>query len=107
MKKKYVLEFGKRGRSHTDNIVFSTELDARQVAANFVRCVGGIYDRGANSHDWYMTKGIYRKSWQGPEHFVAISLLDGVMRGPAATKLWRIDATVQGFKEESYDQITD
>lgn len=107
MKKKYVLEFGRRGRYHTDNIVFSTELAARQVAANFVRCVGGIYDRGANSHDWYMTKGIYRKSWQGPEHFVAISLLDGVMRGPAATKLWRLDATVQGFKEESYDQITD
>lgn len=106
MKKKYVLEFGKRGRAHTDNIVFSTELAARQVAANFVRCVGGIYDRGANSHDWYMTKGIYRKSWQGPEHFVAISLLDGVMRGPAATKLWRLDATVQGFKEESYGQIT-
>ena len=107
MKKKYVVEFGNRGGSYSENIVLSTELAARQVAANFVRSVGGIHDKGASTYDWFMLKGIYRKSWQGPEHFVAISLLDGVMRGPAATKLWRLDATVQRFKEESYDQITD
>lgn len=103
MKKKYVVEFGARGGAHTDNIVLSTELSARKVVANFVRCVGKRNGKGFSEYDWHMLNSIYRKSWQNETHFAAISLLDGVMRGAASARLWQLDGTTQGFKEESYD----
>jgi hypothetical protein len=110
VKKKYCVEFGKRGGYHTDAIVMNTERQARLIAANFVRCSidygakGGYGVEGANDYDWYMTTGVYRKSWQSATHFVAVTLLgdvfDDMMRGPASQHLWKLNDTVQGFKEE-------
>ena len=106
MRKKYVVEFGKRGGGYTESLVLSTEKAAREVVSTFVRAINGYNGKGSHSADWSMTLGIYRKSWQGAEYFAALSVTDGVMRGPASSKLWKKDDTQQGFKEESYGQIT-
>ena len=104
MKKKYCVEFGKRGGYHTDNFVVTTEKQARKLAANLVRIFAEGTWKGTN--DWNMTTGVYRKSWQSATHFVAVTVLgdvfDDMMRGPASQHLWKLNDTVQGFKEEKH-----
>lgn len=98
MRKRYVVEFGRRGGAHTDNIVVTSEIAARKIAANFVRAVDSLAEKGSAQHDWFMLKGVFRKSWQGVSYFAAISLLDGVDRGSAAEKLWKVGPLPQGFQ---------
>lgn len=103
MRKKYVVEFGRRGGCHTDNMVVTSEMTARRVVANFVRAVDPLAHNGCAQSDWFMLKGVFRKSWQNVSYFAAISLLDGVDRGSAAEKLWKVGPLPQGFKVEQYD----
>lgn len=104
MKKKYCVEFGKRGGYHTDSIVLITEKQARKLAASFVSSVDGWVIKGSSQADWCMTEGVFRKSWQGRTHFVAVTVLcdvfDDMVRGPASQRLWKLNSEVQGFKEE-------
>ena len=73
-----------------------------KAASGFVYTSGGAYEIGSVASDWNMLKGIYRKTWQSKTHFVAVSKLDGVMRGPASTNLWKLDSKVEGFLEYHY-----
>ena len=99
---KFVLEFGIRGGFHNQGVVIPTGKLASLLASGFVYTSGGAYEIGSVASDWNMLKGIYRKTWQSKTHFVAVSKLDGVMRGPASTNLWKLDSKVEGFLEYHY-----
>ena len=43
----------------------------------------------AAPNEWRMPSGCWRESWQSPTHYVCVSKLDGVARGPASATLWR------------------
>jgi hypothetical protein len=93
---KYVLEFGVRGGAHADNVVIPTRKLAEKLAANMVfilsnsdgqaRIQGDMF---SSTKTWKLTPSTPRVSWQSSTHFVSLSILDGVARGPAAAKLWK------------------
>ena len=87
---KYVLEFGNRGGAHTENVILPTRQLAEQLARNLVMVFkNDSQAAGAGARDWLFDKHARRITWESPTHFVAVSKLDGVPRGPASTKLWR------------------
>lgn len=104
---RYALEFGIRGAYHKENLAIPTHKLASSLASALVCASGGVYEKGSCSADWNMPEGVYRKAWQSKTHFVAISKLDGVMRGPASGELWKFNETVKGFKEYCYDKNFD
>lgn len=95
---KYCLEFGVRGGAHTENQVFSTWKSAAHMAAS----LAAIFQNdpcaiGATVQQWYLHPSESRATWQTETHFIALSKLDGVMRGPASAGLWRKD-TGEGLR---------
>jgi hypothetical protein len=87
---KYILEFGVRGGAHTENLTFPT----RQLAEDTARKLVMVFENdphanGTGQRDWLFDKHTVRMTWQSPTHFVAVSKLDGVSRGPASAGLWR------------------
>ena len=84
---KVVLEFGIRGGYHIDNLVFPTaKLAARTAAA-----IANSFEARETQFEgnYLVSRRKPRVSWSSSTHFVAVSILDGVMRGPAAASLWR------------------
>jgi len=81
---KYVIEFGKHGGAYTDNIVVPTRLLAERLASSLVQ----VFQNNVHA-SMVMGPGATRNTWSNDTHFVALSLLDGVDRGPASATLWR------------------
>lgn len=87
---KYVLEFGVRGGTHHENVILPTRKLAEEMARRLVAVFANdAYATGSGPRDWLFAKGCYRMTWKSPTHFVAVSKLDGVPRGPASAGLWR------------------
>lgn len=87
---KYVLEFGRVGGAHVDNIVVPT----RKLALQLARAIAGSYANDATlagGRAWTFDKHTVRKTWTDHNFFVAVSKLDGEPRGPASARLWRGD----------------
>ena len=87
---KYCLEFGVRGGAHTENLILPT----RDLAENMARKLVMVFENdphaiGATLRDWLFDKHTKRMTWQSETHFIAVSKLDGVMRGAASAGLWR------------------
>lgn len=86
---RYVIEFGCRKGAYTENLQLQTSSLAARTAAAFIRgVINSVSAPGTSESDWKMPKDVVRLAWQSPTHFLALSKLDGVMRGPASTKLW-------------------
>jgi hypothetical protein len=85
---KTVLEFGVRGGTCIEATVFPTYKLAALMALNLVRV---FKNDPSFKADFTVSKKQPRISWQSSTHFVSVSLLDGVMRGPASAKLWKKD----------------
>jgi hypothetical protein len=86
---KYCLEFGQRGGYHVDNIIIPT----RKLAFELANAIAMSFEPTGcspvlNFQDGHFTPR-ERITWQSDTHFVAISQLDGVDRGPASAKLWK------------------
>lgn len=89
---KWALEFGNRGGAHTENQVMASGKVASKMAAALVATFeNDTHASGAHVQSWATYKHVVRLTWQSETHFVAISRLDGVPRGPAAPGLWRKD----------------
>ncbi len=87
---KCVVEFGVRGGAHTESLTLPTQALASQLARGLVAAfTNDIHSKGATQDDWDMSRFAARRTWQSATHFVAISKLDGVPRGPASAGLWR------------------
>lgn len=73
---KYVLEFGRVGGAHTDNIVIPT----RKLAERLARAIAGSFANDAtlaSGRGWTFDKRTVRMTWANHEFFVAVSKLDG------------------------------
>jgi hypothetical protein len=89
---KTVLEFGVRGGPLAEAVVLPTQKLGAEMAANLVRVLSGNQDTlSGRKAQWNVQKDLPRKSWQSSTHFVSLSVLDGVARGPASAKLWKKD----------------
>ena len=84
---KAVLEFGVRGGYHTDNVILPNAKLAQQIALNIARSYGG--PDTLTLSDFRVGVKCSRASWSSSTHFVSVSALDGVMRGPASSTLWK------------------
>ena len=86
---KYVIEFGVRGGAHTENLIVPTRELAESMARKLVMVFqNDPHANGATARDWLFDKGTVRFTWRSATHFVAVSKLDGVPRGPASGGLW-------------------
>ena len=81
---KYIVEFGVRGGAHTENLILPTRKLASDLARKLVLAFS---NRPAAA--WHWPASCPRMYWQSPTHYVAVSKLDGVPRGPASATLWR------------------
>lgn len=82
---KVVVEFGVRGGRYFDNLV----CDSARKGADLAYRLAYVSGRDAQKRDDFLvSRGQPRISWQSATHFVSVSVLDGVARGPAACKLW-------------------
>lgn len=89
---KYVIEFGVRGGAHTDNLIVPTAKLAAQLCANLVFVFkNGATDPSTRRTDWQLAKNQPRMTWTSATHFVSLSKLDDVMRGPASAELWKAE----------------
>lgn len=87
---KYCLEFGVRGGAHVENQVIPTRQLAEELARRLVMTyTNDPHTSGATARDWVFNKHCARMTWQNTTHFVALTKLDGVLRGPASAALWR------------------
>ena len=85
---KYVVEFGVRGGAHVDNLIVPTQKLAKELAHNLVM----VFTNDPHCdqfRDYAKGRRIMRASWTSSTHFVSVSPLDGVMRGPASATLWQ------------------
>ena len=91
---KVVLEFGVRGGQLAEAIQLPTQKLGAEMAANLVRIFTNNQSNPMGSQEkWNVRKDLPRKSWQSSTHFVSLSILDDVARGPASAKLWKKDNT--------------
>lgn len=87
---KYVLEFGVRGGAHTENLIVPTQKLAQEMARKLVLTFSNDpHHPAAALTEWQFPRSCPRMTWQSPTHYVSVSKLDGVMRGPASATLWR------------------
>lgn len=87
---KYVIEFGVRGGAHVDNIILPSQALARKLAASLVMVFSDSPGSpSSNEREWRMADNCPRLSWTSSTHFVSVSKLDGVARGPASPQLWK------------------
>ena len=87
---KYVVEFGVRGGAHTDNLVVPTQKLAKELAQSLVRV---FLNDPCTQEFWAFARcrKMQRFSWTSSTHFVSISPLDEVARGPACTALLKTE----------------
>lgn len=94
-KKKYIIEFGMRGGAYSTSNVLKSRRKAQTMAASLVHVLSaevGKFPKGLTGsvpQDWIITEEFPRLVWVSSTHFVSVSLLDGVPRGPASAKYWR------------------
>ena len=87
---KYVLEFGVRGGAHTENLIVPTRKLAQEMARKLVLVfTNDPHNLAAAPMAWRMHPACTRETWQSSTHYISVSKLDGVMRGPASAGLWR------------------
>ena len=87
---KYVIEFGVRGGAHTENLILPTRKLATELARKLVLSfTNDPHHPAAAPIAWAWPASCPRMYWQSPTHYIAVSKLDGVMRGPASATLWR------------------
>jgi hypothetical protein len=87
---KYVVEFGVRGGAHVDNLIVPTAALAADIARGVVMTMtNDPHHHAATLTEWRLPRHCERRSWTNATHFVSVSRLDGVPRGPASATLWR------------------
>jgi hypothetical protein len=87
---KYVIEFGVRGGAYTENLVVPTPALAGRIARGLVLAfTNDPHHPAAAPTEWRFPRACPRQSWSSSTHFIAVSKLDGVPRGPASAALWR------------------
>lgn len=85
---KTILEFGVRKGFHVDNqILPSVKLGARMAANLVAMLTNDPHAPMARPVQWLAREG--RTEWQSETHFVALTKLDGELRGAASAYLWR------------------
>ena len=84
---KVILEFGRRGGRHVDNLVFPSKKLALQTADALVRVFSE--EPLAGKVRFRLSPTQPRATWQSAKHFVAVTVFDGVLRGPASAELWK------------------
>lgn len=82
---KAVLEFGIRGGYHTDNLV----IPSAKLAASLAKAIAQALMDEECTTCFLVARTQPRISLTSSKHFVSVTLLDGVARGPASTDLWR------------------
>lgn len=94
---KCVLEFGVRGGNLSENTVLPSVKLGAQLAVRMIHVFGG---QSQFVGDWIVKRGKPRMTWTSSTHFVALSVLDGADRGPAAAQLWKkpCDGSEQGLE---------
>lgn len=98
---KYVLEFGVRGGAHTENLIVPTRKLAEEIARKLVLAfTNDPHHPAAAPAQWRAPRACPRQTWQSPTHYVSMSKLDGIMRGPASASLWRKPAGVELMTEQ-------
>lgn len=86
---KCVIEFGNRGGSHIDNLIFpNVKLAVKTACAIGAMITNDPFASPARNGFWLINKNNPRRIWQSKTHFIAISILDGVERGCASAGLW-------------------
>lgn len=90
MKKKCIVEFGRRGGNYTSGMKLITLKQGRELASTLVHVLRTKHDEtnADFDHNWEITADCPRQVWVSPTHFVALSILDGVARGPASARYW-------------------
>lgn len=92
---KYCLEFGIRGGAYTETQIIPTAKLAEALAKTLTAAFTNN-PWATSTLDWKFNRdSVTRKTWQSKTHFVALSKLDGVPRGPASPQLWRKDNETQ------------
>lgn len=96
----YVVEFGVRGGAHTDTLVVPTRKLAEELARKLVLAfTNDPHHPAAAPMSWRAPNACPRQSWQSATHYICVSKLDGVARGPASAILWRKpDGPILGFE---------
>ena len=104
---KYVLEFGVRGGAHTENLIVPTRKLAQELARKLVLVfTNDPHNLAAAPIAWSMPPACTRETWQSSTHYISVSKLDGVMRGPASSTLWRKPAETNPGLEHVIPQNT-
>lgn len=87
---RYVIEFGVRGGAHTENLIMPSRKLAEELARKLVLVfTNDPHHPAAAPAEWRAPRACPRMTWQSSTHYVSVSKLDGVMRGPASGQLWR------------------
>jgi hypothetical protein len=89
---KYCLEFGTRGGRLSSQLAIPQAGLARRMAADLVHVLHDPKEKpvGCLQHEWHLTAQYPRLVWVSATHYVALSLLDGVDRGPASARYWPV-----------------
>jgi hypothetical protein len=90
VKMKTILEFGVKGGSHIDNLVFPSAILASHTAVAIVNMLEND-PHATHAPAWAFPRGLGRCTWENDTHFVAITRMDGKLRGSASAGLWRKD----------------
>ena len=87
---KYVLEFGVKSGFHVENVILPSLKLGMQLASGMV-CTFANDSFSCTPQQWIPQHpvSVKRMQWESATHFVALSKLDGVDRGPASAVLWR------------------
>ena len=88
---KYIVEFGKKGGFHaSETIKIHNMKEAAKLASSLVL----VFTQDNSipktiQQTWYFARHESRITWDNDTHYVAVSKLDGIDRGPASAHLWR------------------
>ena len=91
---KTIVEYGVRGGTCAETTLPSIK-QGQELAANLTWVLSNgkapyIHCTHGGATYWRVTKSDPRAIWQSETHYVALSLLDGVPRGPAAPALSKL-----------------
>ncbi len=92
---KCVLEFGNRGGCYVEAQTLPTLKLGAKLASGLVH----VFMNGRMGKDWPLTNSLCWKlsrtqpriTWTSSTHFVSLTIVDDVPRGPASATLWKKD----------------